>query len=96
MKSDPYQVIKRPVVTEKTTMNQEFNNVYTFAVDRRANKIEIKKAIEELFEVKVDSVRTQIRKGKPRRLRGRVFAQPSRKIAMIRLKPGETIAALSH
>lgn len=52
---DKYQVIKRPIVTEKTTKLVELNK-YTFEVDRNANKIEIKNAIEAIFEVKVTDV----------------------------------------
>lgn len=52
---DKYQVIKRPIVTEKTTKLAELNK-YTFEVDRNANKIEIKNAIEAIFEVKVTDV----------------------------------------
>jgi large subunit ribosomal protein L23 len=52
---DKYQVIKRPIVTEKTTKLAE-QNKYTFEVDRNANKIEIKNAIEAIFEVKVTDV----------------------------------------
>jgi len=52
---DKYQIIKRPIVTEKTTKLSE-KNKYTFEVDKNANKIEIKHAVEELFNVKVVSV----------------------------------------
>lgn len=52
---DKYQIVKRPIVTEKSTKLSE-KNKYTFEVDRNANKIEIKKAIEELFNVKVVAV----------------------------------------
>ena len=56
-----YQIIKRPLVTEKTTLAKEANKYY-FEVDRRANKKEIKLAIEKLFEVKVEFVNTFINK----------------------------------
>jgi large subunit ribosomal protein L23 len=52
---DKYQIVKRPIVTEKTTKLSE-KNKYTFEVDKNANKIEIKHAVEELFNVKVVSV----------------------------------------
>lgn len=96
MISDPYQVIKHPVVTEKSTMAQEYANTYTFEVDRRANKIEIKKAIEAIFEVKVKSVRTMLRKGKPRRVKAKMTKTAPKKLAMVRLPEGVTIEALSN
>ena len=96
MISDPYQIIKRPLVTEKTTVAQEGWNAYAFVVDRRANKVEIRKAVESIFEVKVVSVRTLVRKGKPRRVKHRIHHQPSRKHAVVRLAEGEMIEALSN
>ena len=66
---DVYDVIYSPVVTEKSVRAIEEGNVYTFIVDRLANKVQIRQAVEELFSVKVQSVRTLIRKGKPRRVR---------------------------
>jgi large subunit ribosomal protein L23 len=57
-------IIVRPIITEKmTTISEKFNR-YGFVVDRRANKLQIKKAIEELYEVKVESVNTLIQRGK--------------------------------
>ncbi len=60
-------VIIKPVITEKTTAMME-ENKYTFVVDMRSNKIEIKKAVEDLFGVKVKAVNTMRVKGKPRRM----------------------------
>ena len=51
-------IIKKPLITEKATTDSEMNNRFTFIVDRRANKIEIKKAVESMYGVSVDSVRT--------------------------------------
>jgi len=62
-------VIIKPLVTEKSTHQQQTRNAYTFQVHATANKSEIKKAVEKLYEVKVRDVRTQNRKGKPRRSR---------------------------
>ena len=62
-------VIIKPLVTEKSTHQQTTRNAYTFQVHANANKSEIKKAVEKLYEVKVRDVRTQNRKGKPRRSR---------------------------
>jgi len=61
------QVIIRPLVTEKSTHQQTTRNAYAFQVHRDANKPQIKKAVEELYNVKVAEVRTMNRKGKPRR-----------------------------
>jgi large subunit ribosomal protein L23 len=62
-------VIIKPLVTEKSTHQQTTRNAYAFQVHANANKSEIKKAVEKLYEVKVRDVRTQTRKGKPRRSR---------------------------
>ena len=64
---DPRDIIRRPVVTEKTTDLME-DNKYVFEVDLKANKTEVKKAIEKIFGVKVAQVNTMRVKGKPKRL----------------------------
>jgi len=51
-------IIKKPLITEKATLDSENNNRFTFIVDHRANKIEIKKAVEKMYDVTVESVRT--------------------------------------
>lgn len=61
-----YDIIKRPVISEKAT-DQFSEKRYTFVVDKRANKLEIKNAVEKIFDVKVIAVTTQIVKGKPKR-----------------------------
>ena len=66
---EPYQVILHPLVTEKGTHLSTATNSYTFAVNRLATKTDIKRAVEQLWGVKVNKVRTQNRKGKPRRSR---------------------------
>ncbi len=66
---EPHQVIIKPTVTEKAMYQSTELNQYTFKVNLLANKNEIKRAVETLFEVKVTGVSTQIRKGKPRRYR---------------------------
>ena len=66
---EPYQVVIRPVITEKATHLSERHNAYTFEVNPLATKTEIKGAIETLFNVKVLDVRTQNRRGKLRRYR---------------------------
>ena len=66
---EPYQVVIRPLITEKATHLSERHNAYTFEVNPLATKTEIKHAIEALFNVKVADVRIQNRRGKPRRYR---------------------------
>src|SRR4051794_3506092 len=68
-KLDPYQVVIRPLITEKATHLSERHNAYTFEVNPLATKTEIKEAVEALFPVKVLDVRTQNRRGKLRRYR---------------------------
>jgi len=88
---DIYSVIKRPLVTEKSTIARDEANKYFFEVDRRANKIEIEKAVEKLFKVKVVSVRTMNREGKKKRM-GRMMGRKSDwKKAVVTLAPGQSI-----
>ena len=85
-----YQIIKRPLVTEKTTIAKEANK-YHFEVDRRANKIEIGQAVEKLFKVKVVNVRTLNMAGKKKRV-GRVMGRKRNwKKAIVTLAPGSSI-----
>ncbi len=87
---DPYNIIIRPVLTEKMT-DLRAANQYAFQVDLRANKIEIKKAIEQRFDVEVLSVRTMIMPGKMRRL-GRYEGKTAKwKKAIVTLKEGDEI-----
>lgn len=71
LKLEPYQVILRPLVTEKGVHRATRNNQYAFEVNPLADKLDVRAAVEELFEVKVTKVRTQNRRGKPRRYRFR-------------------------
>lgn len=88
---NPYDIIKRPVNTEKTTVQKESANQVTFEVDRRANRIEIGKAVETVFNVKVSGVRTMQVKGKIKR-RGRTLGKRKDwKKAIVTLMPGERI-----
>jgi large subunit ribosomal protein L23 len=85
------RVIQRPIITEKSTIERERANIVTFAVDRDANKIEIKRAVESLFDVKVVAVRTSHVRGKLKR-RGRFEGrQPSWKKARVQLRQGDNI-----
>jgi len=86
-----YEVVKRPIITEKTTLQKETINQVTFEVDRKANRIEIKKAVEQLFNVGVDKVSTVQVKGK-RKQRGRILGKRRDwKKAIVKLKPGARI-----
>ena len=84
-KLEPYQVILRPLITEKATQLSERHNAYTFEVNPLATKTEIKLAIEALFDVKVADVRTQNRRGKPRRYRLKVGHMRNWKKAIVAL-----------
>ena len=86
-----YQVIQSPLVTEKSTTLRAERNQYSFFVHPRSNKIEIKKAIEELFKVKVLNVNTVKVGGKKRRLGKYQGYTSSRKKAIITLQAGDTI-----
>jgi large subunit ribosomal protein L23 len=87
----PHQIIKRPVISEKTNLQKEASNHYAFEVDRRANKIEIRRSIEALFNVHVVDVSTSILHGKVKRVGRRVGRQGNWKKAVVKLKDGETI-----
>ena len=86
-----YEVIKGPVDTEKTNLQKEMLNKVTFEVAPSANRVEIRKAIESIFDVKVASVRTVSVKGKKKR-RGRIIGKRKDwKKAMVTLAPGHRI-----
>jgi len=88
---DPRDVILEPVVSEKSYDQIEDSNTYTFLVDRRSNKTEIKQAVEAIFSVDVVRVNTMNRKGKVKRT-GWVFGKrPDTKRAMVTLAEGEEI-----
>lgn len=86
-----HTIIKSPLITEKSTDLTGKYNKYSFAVDGRANKIEIKKAIEELFKVKALKVNTIKMRGKQRRVRFRQGKTPDWKKAIVTLKKGNKI-----
>ena len=90
--TDPrhYDVILSPVITEKATMGSEHNKV-TFKVARNATKPQIKEAVERLFDVKVKSVNTMVRKGKKKAFRGRLGQQSDVKKAIVTLEEGHRI-----
>jgi large subunit ribosomal protein L23 len=82
-------VIRRPLITEKSTAQRTTANVVAFEVDRRANKIEIKRAVEAQFDRKVAEVRVVSMHGKERRQGRYVGHKPNWKKAYVRLAPGE-------
>jgi large subunit ribosomal protein L23 len=84
-----HDVIVAPLITEKTTLLKEKGSVLAFRVDRRANKVEIRQAVEALFKVKVAAVRTQNVGGKEKRMGRNVGRRPDWKKAYVTLKPGE-------
>ncbi|MGV1098104.1 50S ribosomal protein L23 [Thiovibrio sp. JS02] len=93
---DVYTVIKKPCLTEKGLGLQEVNNQVVMKVDSRANKIEIKEAVEKLFNVKVVKVRTANMHGKIKRV-GRHFGQQSDwKKAIVTLEEGNKIDFLEQ
>jgi len=90
VKTELYDVIRKPVVTEKATMASEFNAV-VFEVAIGANKPRIKEAVESLFNVKVKAVNTTITKGKAKLFRGRKGTRKDVKKAYVTLEEGNTI-----
>jgi large subunit ribosomal protein L23 len=94
MTSDPHKIVRRPLITEKGTDLQGKHNGYTFMVASDANKIEIGRAVEALFSVKVLNVRTMTRHGKLKG-RGRMKARkPDWKRAIVTLAEGQTVEFL--
>ena len=91
MTQDPRSIIRRVLITEKGTLQRELRRQYLFEVARDANKIEIKRAVESAFSVKVDQVRTQQNHGKVRR-NGRFAGRRSDwKKAIVTLQPDQKI-----
>ena len=87
---NPTDVVKRPLITEKSTELTEHNQ-YAFEVDKRADKTQIRHAIEALYKVRVQKVATMRRKGKVRRYRYGYVETPSTKRAIISVHPDDTI-----
>ena len=91
MKHDMFNVVIRPLVTEKGTHQSQTRNAYAFQVARKANKTQIKQAIEKIYNVRVLAVRTANRKGKPRRSRYRWGTTSQWKKAVVVLHPDHRI-----
>lgn len=88
---EPHQVIIKPMLTEKGMFQSEAFNQYTFRVNPRATKTDVKNAIERLFEVKVDKIAIQNRKGKLRRYRFKFGRTKNWKKAIVKLKGEDKI-----
>ncbi len=92
MKVSEYQIIRRPIVTEKSTILDETLNQVVFEVDMRANKHQIRLAVEKVFKVKVINVNTMRVRGKPVRRRGMMFSNRQNwKKAIVTLREGDRI-----
>jgi large subunit ribosomal protein L23 len=85
------QVLRRPLFTEKAHFDQERRNAFHFEVAREANKVEIRRAVEALFGVRVVSVNTMRRRGKDVRRGFTPGTRPDVKRAIVTLRPGQTI-----
>ena len=88
---DPRDVVFKPVVSEKSYDLIQDNNTYTFLVDWRSNKTEIKQAVQEIFDVRVLSVNTMNRKGKQKRTGYVLGRRASSKRALVKLAVGDSI-----
>lgn len=89
---EPHQVIFRPLVTEKGMHQSQRYNTYTFEVNPLASKADIKKAVESLWDVRVTDIRTQTRKGKPRRHKMMTGRTKDWKKAIVQLREEDRIA----
>ncbi len=85
-----YEIIKKPITTEKSTNLQQFNQ-YSFVVSKNSNILEIKDAVEAIFKVKVNKVNTSIIRGKGKTFKGQYGFRKDIKKAIVTLKEGNTI-----
>jgi large subunit ribosomal protein L23 len=88
---NPYEIIRGPLITEKATIQKEANNQLTFEVDRKANRVQIRHAVEKAFNVRVEKVRTVQIKGKVKRVGRTVGKRRDWKKAVVTLAKGERI-----
>ena len=91
MNRDPRSIVRRALISEKGTKVRERENSYFFEVAPDANKIQVKQAVEAIFQVKVESVRTLRVHGKPKRMGRYAGHRPDWKKAIVTLKKGQTI-----
>lgn len=87
----PYEVLRRPLLTEKTNLQSDAENRYSFEVDRRANKLQVKDAVEKAFNVEVVAVNIINVPSKQRRLGRQVGHRPAWKKAIVKLAAGQRI-----
>jgi large subunit ribosomal protein L23 len=92
--ADPYQIVRRPLVTEKNMARAEARGIYTFEVAVGANKVQIRQAIEKIFNVGVTNVRTSIRKGLGFQVGWHKAKAPDVKKAVVTLRKGDKIDIL--
>jgi large subunit ribosomal protein L23 len=86
-----YEVIKKPLITEKTTTEKDARNIIAFVVHRDANKIEIKQSVEKLFKVEVTAVKTAMVAGKMKRVGKQIGKRGNWKKAYVTLKEGSSV-----
>jgi large subunit ribosomal protein L23 len=86
-----HRVIKKPVITEKGNLQKEMYNQICLEVDRHANKVEIRRAVEALFKTKVLGVKTQNIRGKTRRMGRNLGKKADWKKAVVKLAPGQSV-----
>jgi large subunit ribosomal protein L23 len=91
MSKNPYEILRRPLITEKSTTEKETSNKLVFEVALRANKIEIKQAVEQMFKVNVLDVTTMTMRGKKKRVGRFITRRPDWKKAMVTIKPGQRV-----
>jgi len=96
MKPEFRKIVKLNKMTERSSLLRELNNEYVFEVDKSANKHTIKHAIQDLFKVKVVSVRTMVMPGKIRRMGRNEGKTSTWKKAIVRLQPGEVISMFDN
>ena len=89
---EPHMVIRRPLVTEKGVHASEVLNAYAFELHPLSTKVDVRNAVEQLWDVRVDSVRTQNRKGKPRRARVALGRTKGWKKAIVKLHDEDRIS----
>ncbi|MCK4487362.1 MAG: 50S ribosomal protein L23 [Desulfobacterales bacterium] len=88
---NPYEIIRKPIITEKSTIQKEKDNQLTFEVDRKANRVEIRHAVEKIFDVRVIKVRTIQMKGKVKRMGRTLGKRRDWKKAIVTMAAGENI-----
>jgi large subunit ribosomal protein L23 len=91
---DPHTIIRQPLITEKATDGIDDGNIYVFKVDPTANKIEVRAAVEDIFDVKVVKVNTSNQSGKRKRIGKSLGFTKSYKKAIVTLAPGHKIDIL--